>query len=150
MALPAAAEADDPVADLGDRLRPGASLVPDDHCTELPTAIARTGSDWTQLGMRSPLRVSIQLFGGVAGRVLRGSEAGGRLLLVIAIVTCMVSSDARVMIGALAEPEALLVFGAIVTATSTARALDEFGRPVSGTSRSLPSAWKEHVAAIGM
>ena len=37
------------------------------------------------------------------------------------------------MIGALAEPEALLVFGAIVTATSTARVLDEFGRPVSGT-----------------
>ncbi len=37
------------------------------------------------------------------------------------------------MIDALAEPEALLVFGAIVTATSTARVLDEFGRPVSGT-----------------
>jgi hypothetical protein len=37
------------------------------------------------------------------------------------------------MIGALAEPEALLVFGAIATATSKARLLDEFGRPVSGT-----------------
>ena len=52
----------------------------------------------------------------------------------------MVTSDARVMIGALAEPEALLVFGAIVTATSTstARPLDEFGRPVSGTSYITP------------
>ena len=50
-----------------------------------------------------------------------------------AIVACMVIRDARVMIGALAEPEALLVFGAIVTATSKARRLDEFGRPVSGT-----------------
>ena len=37
------------------------------------------------------------------------------------------------MIGALAEPQVLLVFGAIVTATSKARRLDEFGRPVSGT-----------------
>jgi hypothetical protein len=44
----------------------------------------------------------------------------------------MVIRDARVMIGALAEPEALLVFGAIVTATSKARLLDEMGRPVSG------------------
>ena len=45
----------------------------------------------------------------------------------------MVIRDARVMIDALAEPEALLVFGAIVTATSTARVADEFGRPVCGT-----------------
>ncbi len=52
---------------------------------------------------------------------------------VAAIVACMAVRDARVMIGALAEPEALLVFGAIVTATSKARRLDEFGRPVSGT-----------------
>ena len=50
----------------------------------------------------------------------------------------MVTSDARLMIGALAEPEALLVFGAIVTATSTARPLDEFGRPVPGTSYITP------------
>ncbi len=57
MALPVAAEADDPVADPGDRLRPGASQVLMTHCTELPTAIARTGSDWTQLGRRSPLRL---------------------------------------------------------------------------------------------
>lgn len=48
-------------------------------------------------------------------------------------MACMVITDARVMIDALAEPEALLVFGAIVTATSTARVLDDFGRPVSGT-----------------
>jgi hypothetical protein len=41
---------------------------------------------------------------------------------------------ARVMIAVLAEPEVLLVFSAIVTATSTARAVDEFGRPVSATS----------------
>jgi hypothetical protein len=40
----------------------------------------------------------------------------------------MVIRDARVMIGALAEPEALFVFGAIVTATSAARRLDGFGR----------------------
>jgi hypothetical protein len=45
----------------------------------------------------------------------------------------MVNRDARVMIGALAEPEALLVFGAIVTATSKARLLDELGHPVAGT-----------------
>ncbi len=52
------------------------------------------------------------------------------------------------MIGALAEPEALLVFGAIVTATSTARPLDEFGRPVSGdlVHHSLRPG-EEHVAA---
>ena len=43
------------------------------------------------------------------------------------------------MIGALAEPEALLVFGAIVTATSKARRLDEFGRPVSGTPYITPA-----------
>jgi hypothetical protein len=58
---------------------------------------------------------------------------GGRLLAVAAIVACMVAGDVQMMIGALAEPEALLVFGAIVAATSTARRLDEFGRPVSGT-----------------
>jgi hypothetical protein len=42
------------------------------------------------------------------------------------------------MISALAEPEALLVFGAIVTATSTARLLDEFGHQRSGTSYITP------------
>jgi hypothetical protein len=57
---------------------------------------------------------------------------------VMAMVACMVIKDARVIIGALAEPEALLVFGAIVTTTSTARLLDEFGRPVSGTSYIRP------------
>jgi hypothetical protein len=54
------------------------------------------------------------------------------------MVACMVVRDARVMISALAEPEALLVFGAIVTATSTARLLDEFGHPRSGTSYITP------------
>ena len=57
---------------------------------------------------------------------------------VMAIVACMVIRDARVMIAALAEPEAVLVFGAIVTATSTARLLDELGHPVSGTSYITP------------
>ena len=57
---------------------------------------------------------------------------------VMAMVACMVIRDARVMIGALAEPEALLVFGAIATATSTARLLDELGHPVSGTSYITP------------
>lgn len=56
----------------------------------------------------------------------------------MAIVACMVIRDARVMIAALAEPEALLVFGAIVTATSRARLLDELGHPMSGTSYITP------------
>ncbi len=42
------------------------------------------------------------------------------------------------MISVLAEPEALLVFGAIVMATSTARLRDEMGRPRSGTSYITP------------
>lgn len=42
------------------------------------------------------------------------------------------------MISALAEPEALLVFGAIVSATSTARLLDELGHPRSGISYITP------------
>ncbi|HZM77720.1 MAG TPA: hypothetical protein VFC19_18540 [Candidatus Limnocylindrales bacterium] len=42
------------------------------------------------------------------------------------------------MIAVLAEPEVLLVFSAIVTATSTARPVDEFGRPVSATSYITP------------
>ena len=63
---------------------------------------------------------------------------GGGLLPVLAIVASMVTRDARVMIGALAEPEALLVFGAIVSATSRARLRDEMGRPVSGTSYITP------------
>jgi hypothetical protein len=40
--------------------------------------------------------------------------------------------DAGVMIAVLGEPEVLLVFGAIVTATSTARPLDDVGRPATG------------------
>jgi hypothetical protein len=63
---------------------------------------------------------------------------GGQLLPVAAIVACMVVRDAEMMIGALADPEALLVFGAIVAATSTAWPLDEFGRSVSGTSCITP------------
>jgi len=54
-----------------------------------------------------------------------------------ATVTCMVD-DARVMIAALAQPEALLVFGAIATATSKARLLDELGYPMSMTSYITP------------
>ena len=42
------------------------------------------------------------------------------------------------MIAALAEPEVLLVFGAIVTATSKARLLSELGYPLSGTSYITP------------
>jgi biotin operon repressor len=56
----------------------------------------------------------------------------------MAIVACMAVTDARAMIGALAEPQALLVFAAIVTATSTARLLDGSGHPVSGTSYITP------------
>lgn len=37
------------------------------------------------------------------------------------------------MIAALAQPEALLVFGAIAAATSGARLRDELGHPPSGT-----------------
>ena len=54
-----------------------------------------------------------------------------------AMVTGMVD-DARVMIAALAQPEALLVFGAIATATSKARLLDELGYPMSRTSYITP------------
>jgi hypothetical protein len=46
----------------------------------------------------------------------------------------MAVGDAREMIAALAEPAVLLVFGGIVTSTSTARLLSELGYPVSGTS----------------
>lgn len=42
------------------------------------------------------------------------------------------------MIRVLAEPEALLVFGAVVTATSTARLRDEMGNLRSGTSYITP------------
>ena len=63
---------------------------------------------------------------------------GSRLLLVVAIVTGMVVGDAHVMIRVLAQPEALLVFGAIVTATSTARLRDEMGNPRWGTSYITP------------
>jgi hypothetical protein len=50
----------------------------------------------------------------------------------------MAVGDAQVIVSALAEPEALLVFGAIVTATSTARLRDEMGHPRSGTSYITP------------
>lgn len=53
-------------------------------------------------------------------------------------MSCMVIRDARVVIGALAEPEALLVFGAIATATSTARVLSNLGLPTSGVSYVTP------------
>ncbi|MGH3834560.1 MAG: hypothetical protein ACRDSF_02480 [Pseudonocardiaceae bacterium] len=50
----------------------------------------------------------------------------------------MAIDDAHLMIAALAEPEALLVFGAIATATSKARLRDELGHPMSGTSYITP------------
>jgi hypothetical protein len=43
----------------------------------------------------------------------------------------VINDDARVMIAALAQPEALLVFGAIATATSKVRLLDELGHSTS-------------------
>lgn len=67
---------------------------------------------------------------------------------VMTIVPCMVIRDARAMIGALAEPEALLVFGAIVTATSTARPPGEFGHPVSGTSYITPFGLKKKTLRV--
>jgi hypothetical protein len=42
--------------------------------------------------------------------------------------------DARLMVAALAEPVALLVFGVIVAGTSKARVVDDFGRSPVGTS----------------
>jgi hypothetical protein len=39
--------------------------------------------------------------------------------------------DPRLAISALAEPDVLLVFGALVMATSLARPRDDFGRPMS-------------------
>jgi hypothetical protein len=61
-----------------------------------------------------------------------------RLVLVMAIVACMVVRDAGAMIRVLAEPEVLLVFGAIVNATSAARLRDEVGHPRLGTSYITP------------
>jgi hypothetical protein len=56
----------------------------------------------------------------------------------VATVAWVSIVDARVMIAALAEPDVLLVFGAIVTARSTARSVDEVGRPVSAPSYITP------------
>jgi hypothetical protein len=56
----------------------------------------------------------------------------------VVIVAFMAVRDARVMVCALAEPVALLVFGVIAAATSKARLLDEFENPVSGTSYITP------------
>lgn len=50
----------------------------------------------------------------------------------------MLIRDPEAVVAALAEPEALLVVGAIVTATSTARPLSEAGYPRSGTSYITP------------
>lgn len=51
---------------------------------------------------------------------------------------CVAEDDARLMIAALAEPVALLVFGVIVAGTSRARVVDDFGRPPVGTSYLTP------------
>jgi hypothetical protein len=56
----------------------------------------------------------------------------------VATLAGMAVGDAREMIAVLAEPAALLVFGAIVTSTSTARLLNELGYPSSGTSYITP------------
>jgi hypothetical protein len=50
----------------------------------------------------------------------------------------MSGDDARAVVASLAEPEALLVFGAIVTATSRARLLDELGHPMAENSYVTP------------
>ena len=48
-------------------------------------------------------------------------------------VAGMAVDDARLVVAALAQPEVLLVFSAIVVATSTARPRDEMGHPPAGT-----------------
>jgi hypothetical protein len=57
---------------------------------------------------------------------------------VAATVLCVADDDAMAMIGALADPVALLVFGVIVAGTSKARVVDDFGRPPPGTSYLTP------------
>jgi hypothetical protein len=69
---------------------------------------------------------------------MRLALSGGWVVRAVVIVACMAVRDARVMISVLAEPEVLLVFGAIVTATSTARVRDEMGHPRSGISYITP------------
>ena len=80
----------------------------------------------------------MELPAGLRDLELTDAVPGGWLMPVMAMVACMVVRDARAMISVLAEPEALLVFGAIVMATSTARLRDEMGRPRSGTSYITP------------
>jgi hypothetical protein len=57
---------------------------------------------------------------------------------VAAIVLRVADDDAMLMVGALADPLVLLVFGVIVAGTSKARVVDDFGRPPSGTSYLTP------------
>jgi hypothetical protein len=54
-------------------------------------------------------------------------------------VVGVVDTDARAVIAVLAQPEVLLVFGAIVVATSRARRLDRMGQVPVGTSYVTPS-----------
>jgi hypothetical protein len=53
-------------------------------------------------------------------------------------VAGMSVDEARMVVAALAEPEVLLVFGAIVTATSRARLLNELGHPMEENSYITP------------
>lgn len=46
--------------------------------------------------------------------------------------------DPRLVISALAEPDVLLVFGALVVATSLARPRDDFGQPMSANAYITP------------
>lgn len=56
----------------------------------------------------------------------------------LVILVSVAMEDARVMIGALADPEALLVFGTIVTATSWARRRRESERSASSSAYITP------------
>lgn len=56
----------------------------------------------------------------------------------LVILVSVAMEDARVMIGALADPEALLVFGTIVTATSWARRRRESERSASSSAHITP------------
>jgi hypothetical protein len=53
-------------------------------------------------------------------------------------VAGMALDDAQLIVAVLAQPEVLLVFSAIVAATSQARPLDEMGHPLAGTSYITP------------
>jgi hypothetical protein len=86
----------------------------------------------------------------MGGHRIQATSRAGRSA-VTATVAGMAVDDARGMIAALAQPEALLVFGAIVAATSRARPLDEMGNPLVGTSSPVRQRVEvsEHVVLCG-